>query len=171
MEPTPLQRALHQAPDLPPPEVSRPDRELFVFKLNTLLLGVDSSNVREVTRLGLLTPLPRMPSFVLGVFGHRGEVLPIVDLLRFLGQGEFKLSSRARVFLGVQGALTAAFVADMVIGLRRIFVADLLPAPVGGEIPVEHVAGIVRSEELRGAITVLNLPRVLQLASQRAVSR
>ncbi len=171
MEPTPLQRALHQAPDLPPPQETRPDRELFVFKLGNLLLGVDSSNVREVTRLGLLTPLPRMPSFVLGVFGHRGEVLPIVDLLRFLSQGEFKLSTRARVFLGVHGNLTAAFVADQVIGLRRIFVAELLPAPVGGDIPVEHVTGIVRSEELRGAVTVLNLSRVLQLASQRAVSR
>ena len=171
MEQTPLQRALREAPDLPPAEVTRPDRELFIFKLGTLLLGIDSSNVREVTRLGPLTPLPRMPSFVLGVFGHRGEVLPIVDLLRFLGQGEFKLSSRARVFLGVHGALTAAFVADHVIGLRRIFVADILPAPVGGDIPVEHVTGVVRSEELRGAITVLDLTRVLQMASQRAVTR
>ena len=57
------------------------------------------------------------------------------------------------------------------IGLRKVFTSDILPAPVGGEIPSEHVQGVIQSAELKGMVTLLNLPRVLQTSRQRAVNR
>ena len=83
LDPTPLQRALGLAPETALARVERPEKEFFVFKIGQLMLGVDSGNAREVTRLGVITPLPRAASFVMGVAGHRGEVLPVVDLMRF----------------------------------------------------------------------------------------
>ncbi|MBL8957133.1 MAG: chemotaxis protein CheW [Myxococcaceae bacterium] len=143
-----------------------------MFSLGDLQLGVPSQNVREVTRMGPLTPLPRMSAAVLGVVGHRGEVLPVVDLLRFLGVGELKPSPRARIFIGVAGSLSAAFMADSVIGLRKVFTADIWPAPVTGHVPAELLLGIVTTDrEGEGAINLLNLVRVLQSARQRAVAR
>jgi len=143
-----------------------------MFRLGDLMLGVPSANVREVTRMGPMTPLPRMISAVLGVVGHRGEVLPVVDLLRFLGVGELKPSPRSRIFVGVAGSLSAAFMADAVIGLRKVFTADIWPAPVTGQVPAELLLGIVTNEkDGEGAINLLNLVRVLQSARQRAVAR
>ncbi len=143
-----------------------------MFRMGDLMLGVPSVNVREVTRMGPMTPLPRMMSAVLGVVGHRGEVLPVVDLLRFLGVGELKPSVRSRIFVGVAGNLSAAFLADMVIGLRKVFTADIWPAPVTGQVPAELLIGIVATDrEGEGAINLLNLARVLQSARQRAVAR
>jgi hypothetical protein len=52
-----------------------------------------------------------------------------------------------------------------------VFVADILPAPVGGESPAEHVQGVLQSAELKGMVTLLDLPRVLQTSRQRAVTR
>src|SRR5262245_13911017 len=101
LEPTPLQRALQGAPERAPPVKGRPEQELFFFRLSDLRLGVPSENVREVIRAGPITPLPRSPSFILGVCGHRGEVFPVLDLLRFLGRGEARLSPRTRLFVGV----------------------------------------------------------------------
>ncbi len=171
MDPTPLQRALGQAPAKAVPRVERPEKEFFFFRLGALLLGVDSVNAREVTRLGVITPLPRAASFVLGVAGHRGEVLPVIDLLRFFAQGESRPGSRILCFIGVNGSFAASFVADQVIGLRKVFTSDILPAPVGGEIPTEHVQGVFQSPELKGTVTLLDLPRVLQTSRQRAVTR
>ena len=159
------------APEKAVPRVERPEKEFFIFKLGPLLLGVDSVNAREVTRLGVITPLPRAASFVLGVAGHRGEVLPVIDLLRFFAQGESRPGSRILCFIGVNGGFAASFVADQVIGLRKVFVADILPAPVGGDIPSEHVQGVLNSAELKGMVTLLDLPRVLQTSRQRAVTR
>src|SRR5258708_407273 len=87
---TPLQRALGVAPDKATVAAARPEQEFFMFRMADLLLGVPSANVREVTRMGPMTPLPRMVSAVMGVIGHRGEELPIAALLPFFGVSELK---------------------------------------------------------------------------------
>lgn len=171
MEPTPLKRALDLAPDRASARVERPEREFFLFRLGPMMLGVDSVNAREVTRLGVITPLPRAASFVMGVAGHRGEVLPVIDLLRFFSQGETRLSLRTLCFIGIHGSFAASFIADQVVGLRKVFVSDILPAPVGGEIPTEHVQGVIHESGDKGTTTLLDLPRVLQTSRQRAVTR
>ena len=130
-----------------------------------------TNDAREVTRLGVITPLPRTASFVMGVAGHRGEVLPVIDLLRFFSQGETRPAPRTLCFIGVHGNFAAAFVADQVVGLRKVFVADILPAPVGGEIPSEHVHGVIRAGVGAQTVTLLDLPRVMLTSRQRAVSR
>lgn len=170
MDPTLLQRALAVAPDRATGQVVRPDEEFFVFRCGELSLGVRSQHVREVTRMGLLTPLPRSPSFLLGVVGHRGEVVPLIDLLRFLGQGEAKPTVRTRLFISESSGQVVGFLADHVIGLRRIFTADKMPAPAGAGTSQEFLEGIVQSREL-GSLNLLQLPRVIQSARQKSVAR
>ena len=170
MDPTPLQRALAEAPTRNNASVSRSELEFFCFRLGGLRLGVPSENVREVTRPGLLTPLPRMAAFVMGVFGHRGEVLPVLDLLRFLGKGEGRLTLRSRLFIGVSGTFIAAVLTDAVLGLVRYPSEAILPAPLGGDGSAEHLMGVVQAGSLE-ATTLLNFPKLLQSARQRVVAR
>jgi purine-binding chemotaxis protein CheW len=150
---------------------ARPEQEFFCFKVGDLRLGVPSENVLEVLRAGLLTPLPRTPSFLLGVSGHRGQVLPVIDLLRFLSKGEARIGSRTRLFVGVSGTFTTGVVADVVLGLRRIPVADILPPPLGGDAAAEHLLGVVQGATSEDNISLLNFTKLLQTARQRAVSR
>lgn len=144
-----------------------------------------SENVREVLRTGILTPLPRTPAFLLGVTGNRGEVIPVIDLLRFLGRGEERIAERTRLFIGVSGSFTCGVVADTVIGLRKIPVADILPPPVGGDASTEFIHGVVQAhgdlldrgeapvsqEDSRDALTILQFSKLLQSARQRSVAR
>lgn len=170
MEPTPLQRALTDAPDKPRAQVAKPDEEFFVFRLGNLTLAVLSQHVREVSRLAPLTPLPRTPSFVLGVVGNRGAVMPVIDLLRLLQQGEAKVITGGRFFVGESNDYVVGFLADQVVGLRRIFVADKLPPPAGGGASAEYLAGLVQHREL-GTISLLDLTRVLTAARASVVRR
>ncbi|MBU8894476.1 chemotaxis protein CheW [Corallococcus sp. H22C18031201] len=150
---------------------ARPEQEFFCFRVGDLRLGVPSENVLEVLRAGLLTPLPRTPSFVMGVTGHRGVVLPVVDLLRFLSKGEARIGPRTRLFVGVSGSFVAGVVADTVLGLRRIPVSDILPPPLGGDAAAEHLLGVVQASGTQEAINLLNFTKLLQTARQRAVAR
>lgn len=170
MEPTLLQRALANAPDRQTAAAARPDEEYFVFRCGEHTLGVRSQHVREVTRMGSLTPLPRSPSFLLGVVGHRGVVVPLIDLLRFLGQGESRPTSRSRLFISESNGQVVGFLADQVVGLRRIFVADKLPAPAGAGTTQEFIEGVVQSREL-GNLSLLHFARVLASARQKSVAR
>lgn len=171
LAPTPLQQAIAAAPERGADVVVRPEQEFFCFRLGELVLGVPSENVREVFRAGLLTPLPRMPSFVLGVVGHRGEVLPVLDLLRFLGRGEAKLAPRTRLFVGLSGSLAAAVATDQVAGLKRIPLADILPPPSGGDLAAENFIGVLDPKGPHGGMTLLHLPRLLSAARQKAVQK
>ncbi len=171
MNPTPLQRALRIAPDRAVAAQARPEQEFFCFRVGNLRLGVPSENVLEVLRAGLLTPLPRAPSFLLGVTGHRGEVLPVMDLLRFLAKGEARIMPRTRIFVGVSGTYVCGVVADTVLGLRKFLVSDILPPPIGADAATEHMLGVVAGATAEESINLLNFSKLLQTARQRAVTR
>lgn len=147
------------------------DREFFCFRLGELRLAVASEYVREVVRAGMLTPLPRSPAFILGVAGHRGEVLPVVDLLRFLGRGESRVATRTRLFIGVSGTNAIALVADAIIGLRRVPVSAILPPPLGADASSEHLLGVVTENAERQPLTLLDFAKILSAARSRAVAR
>jgi purine-binding chemotaxis protein CheW len=170
VESTPLERALADAPDRPAPAARVEDDEHFLFRLGTMTLGVRSSAVREVTRRGPLTPLPRAPAFVLGVIGHRGEVFPLLDLLRFLGQGEARTRAQGRVFVCAVGSSVVGFAVDEVIGLRRVARAEVLPAPTAGPRAEQLLTGLATLPGL-GTVTLLDAERVVAAARQRVLAR
>jgi purine-binding chemotaxis protein CheW len=58
---------------------------LLVFQLSGERYGIDVTNVREIYPVEQLTPVPRTPSFVAGVFSARGHILSVIDLRTFLG--------------------------------------------------------------------------------------
>ena len=171
MNSTPLQRALRIAPTRAVAAQAKPEQEFFCFRVGNLRLGVPSENVLEVLRAGLLTPLPRAPSFLLGVTGHRGEVLPVMDLLRFLAKGEARIMPRTRLFVGVSGTYVSGVVADTVLGLKKILVSDILPPPMGADAATEHMLGVVAGPSAEETINLLNFSKLLQTARQRAVAR
>lgn len=171
MDFSPLKRALKTAPERSSAQAAVIDREFFCFKLGELRLGVGSEFVREVIRAGMLTPLPRSPAFILGVAGHRGEVLPVIDLLRFLAQGESRVGARTRLFIGTSGTYTAALVADSIIGLRRIPVQAILPPPLGSDASAEHLVGVVTESAEKQPLTLLDFAKIMSAARARAVGR
>jgi len=171
LTPTPLQTALQSAPDRATAGATRPEQEIFCFIVGGLRLAFSSQHVREVVRFAPLTPLPRTPAFLLGVSGHRGEVLPVVDLLRFLGKGEGKPSARSRLLIGTSGSYVVAFLADSVAGLRRIALADILPAPLGADASAEYLDGVVGGPGAIDPLHLLNLPKLAAAIRQRVVSR
>ena len=152
------------------PAEPRPEQEYFVFRVGGVLMGVRSEHVREVTRMGMVTPLPKAPAFVLGVVGHRGEVFPLLDLLRFLGQGDSRATPRARLFVSSVHGSVVGFVVEDVEGLRRVADADTLPKPTGPGQGLEYVEGVSHAREL-GAVTLLDLAGIVAAARRMLVSR
>lgn len=167
---TDLQQALEEATDVAPAVRPAQSREFFCFRVGDFTPAVPSENVREVIRIGPLTPLPRAASYLLGVCGYRGEVFPVVDLLRFFGRGEAKVGPRTWLVVGVSGTLLAAVVADKVIGLRQIPDSEVLPTPLGGDLGAEHLAGVVRTKP-EETLVLLNFSKLLESARPRTQQR
>ena len=123
-----------------------------VISLGGELFTIDLKNVREVFVVESITPVPGMPSGLVGVTNLRGTVIPLVDL-----RPMFVLSSDATLRYAVvvqHGNWQVGVLVDTVPEIRILFKDQFFPAPTGrGEGAVPFVSTVVKLEDqFRGVL-------------------
>ena len=82
------------------------------------MYAVPAERASEVVNLPPLTRVPGAAPHLLGVFAHRGEVLPVIDLARLIGKPVDEVFKRVVLVRVPRG--TMAFTATKVIGVSPI---------------------------------------------------
>ncbi len=164
-----LRQALQASDDRPAPAKAAPEVEYFCLRIRQMKFAVESGFVHEVVRLPPLTRLPAAPPFVLGVGAHRGEVLPVIDLARLMAYGDTAITGRTRAAIARAEGMVVAMIADQLEGLTLFKASSVAPAPVGGEGAAEYLSAVVTTPQ--GAISVLDLSRILGAARARTVTK
>ena len=146
-----------------------PAAEAWFFCLRLLggRYAFEAPLVTEVVRLGPLTRLPASPAFLPGVFTHRGEVLPVLDIAQLVGQGSVTIRASTRAALVHCGPWKVAVVSDAVEGLVAIPRRALEPPPAESAGVAEFLSAMGRDPT--GTIAILDLPRLVETARARAV--
>lgn len=90
----------------------------LVFACGSSLYAVPADTASEVVNVPKLTRVPGAPGHLLGVFAHRGEVLPVVDLTRLTGQPLDDAFKRAVLVRTPRGAV--ALTATRVLGVATL---------------------------------------------------
>jgi purine-binding chemotaxis protein CheW len=87
----------------------------LVFACGESLYAVPADRAQEVVSLPALTRVPGAPAHLLGVFAHRGEVIPVIDLGALMGaKAETNLRRAVLIRVSRGGlALTATRVAGV----------------------------------------------------------
>ena len=116
--------------------------EVLEFFLAHEKYAVESRHIREVYPLENLTPLPCTPPFVLGIVNLRGEIVSVLDIKKFFDLPETGLTDLNKVIVLQSGAMLFGILADTIVGVRRIPVAEIQPS-------LPTLAGI-REKYLRG---------------------
>ncbi len=147
----------------------RADQDAWFFCLRILggRYAFEAPLVTEVVRLGPLTRLPAAPSFLPGVFTHRGEVLPVLDIGQLVGQGPIAIRASTRAAVVHCGPWKVAVISDGLEGLVLIPHRQLEPPPAESTGMAEFLSGVARDRS--GTIAVLDLPRLVEAARSRAV--
>lgn len=110
------------------------------------LFAIDLRHVREVFELETVTPVPGMPSALVGVANLRGTVMPLADLRPSLGIQ----STTAQPFVVVvrHGSQQVGILIDAVPEIRTIHPDDLLHATSRGLSESRpFLSGLVKIEE------------------------
>jgi len=88
------------------------------------LFAIDLCQVREVFELESVTPVPGMPTSLVGVANLRGTIVPLADLRQSLGAA---LSTTPRYAIVVRhGAHQIGLLIDEVPEIRAIYPEDIL---------------------------------------------
>ena len=107
------------------PRVEAQTEKYMLFVCDNLLFGLPAGAVVEIITNYIITPLPLVPSHVRGVINLRGQIIPIVDIRRFLGRSD--LDSNCIIILQVEDNQIGIFV-DRVEKMVDIAVDSILPA-------------------------------------------
>jgi purine-binding chemotaxis protein CheW len=103
--------------------------EMVEFILGSESYGIQSEFVREVYPLKDFTPLPGVPSFVVGIVNIRGQLIPIVDLKKFFNLTEKGLGELNKLIIIRNENMEFGILADTVNGTKQIYMEDILPVP------------------------------------------
>ncbi|MCJ7523799.1 MAG: chemotaxis protein CheW [Candidatus Aminicenantes bacterium] len=117
--------------------------EITEFRLTSETYGIESSFVREVYPLKDFTPLPGMPSFVLGIVNIHGQILSIVDLKKFFNLPEKGLGEFNKVIILHNERMEFGILADVILGTRSVPLGAIQAAPptITG-IGAEYLKGV-----------------------------
>lgn len=123
--------------------------EVLEFVLAQEHYAIESAWVREVVPLRELTPLPGLPAFVLGIIHLRGQIVSVLDLKKFFDLPGRGLTDLDKAIVLSDGLMHFAILADVVIGVRRLLLADLQP-PLATltEVRADYLLGITRQREV-----------------------
>lgn len=144
-----------------------PEAWYFCLRLLGGRYAFEAGLVTEVVRLGPLTRLPAAPAFLPGVFTHRGEVLPVLDLGQLVGQGPVALRPSTRAAIVHCPPWKVAVVTDSVEGLVRLPARSIEAAPAESSGMAEFLSGV--GHDRQGAVAILDLPRLVEVARHRAI--
>ena len=133
--------------------------ELLTFRLASEEFAFRVEEVEEIVRLQKITPVPSVPSYMVGVTSLRGKIIPVIDLKVRLNLGKplqaagggtdpdgESTSGKILIIAGPEGLIGA--IIDRVIGVVRLPRHDVLEPPAHlTEAEKKFIEGIVILEK------------------------
>ena len=94
------------------------------FRVGNTRLLLPLGEVNEILRYPNITKVPSALSWVKGLANIRGNLLPIIDLNRFVDNDALKLTRTSRVLVIQRGELSSGLLVDEVYGMRHFFTEE-----------------------------------------------
>ena len=90
------------------------------FRAGSRLFVSGIDEISELLAVPSLTPVPGTQAWLLGVANVRGNLVPVIDLARFLFGERTQSTERTRLLVVRQGAGSVALMVDEVFGQRTV---------------------------------------------------
>lgn len=148
-------RALAQEPDAA--EVAADWLEVLEFDLGGERYALPLAQVRVVSLLKELTPVPCTPPFVLGIINLRGEIRTVIDLKKLFDLPEEGITDLNKIIMIQNDEMELGILADSIRNVRRVRIGDMQPAlPTMTGISADYLRGVTSDR-----LMVLDALRIL----------
>ena len=137
--------------------------EVVEFDLANERYAFPLAQVREVSLLHDLTPVPCTPAFVLGIINLRGEIRTVIDLRKFFDLPGAGITELSKLVLIQSGDMQLGILTDAIRGVRRIPLDGLQASlPTLTDIRADYLRGIASDRlVVLDAAKILSDPRIL----------
>jgi purine-binding chemotaxis protein CheW len=152
------------------PEPAR--HTLVVFELDGREFALPIEDIAEILPMVLVTPVPEVPRWVVGVINLRGRVIPIADLRTRFGLQPREPELNTPILVAEQGTRKLGLIADAVRDVISLPEDALEPPTEIGAADtgqLDAVSALARADDR--LIVVLDLARVTADAAPLAEAR
>jgi purine-binding chemotaxis protein CheW len=104
-------------------------QQLIVFKLEDKLYGVNIDQIREITRIDEISPVPNAARYIEGVTNLRGQVTTVVNLRKKLGMPHKEFDKESRMMIVESEGRSVAVIVDSVTEVTMISKTDIEETP------------------------------------------
>lgn len=132
-------------------------KKLVIFKLNEQNFGIDIVSVNRIIDFTDCTSIPESFSYVEGVIGNQGKILPIINLKKRFNLGNTSINSDSKIIvLTKQNKFTIGIIVDSVSEIDDITESDFEVSPeITKNIDNTYIDGFIKTN---GAYTtVINM--------------
>lgn len=120
-------------------------REWLTFSLGREEYALDIEGVVEIIKPRSISPIPRVPDYILGIMSLRGVILPVFDLKQRLKLGQVVEGPENRIVVCQAGDRIAGLLVDNISQVVRLSERNIEPPPsLMPDLDVELVAGVGR---------------------------
>lgn len=117
--------------------------DVVEFDLASERYAFPLADVREVSLLRELTPVPCTPPFVLGIINLRGEIRTVIDLKKFFDLPDASITELNKIILIEHHGWQLGILADAIRGVRRIALDGLQSSlPTLTDLRADYLRGI-----------------------------
>jgi purine-binding chemotaxis protein CheW len=134
----------------------------LLFTLAGTRYAVSVPHVLEIDRIPPITPVPNVPTWVLGVINLRGDILSVIDFRTFLGIEEARQEEGSRMLMikTARDEITTSLIVDQVKGFVRLPKTSLqTPTTPLQDKAAPYISGVCEHDEQ--ALAVFDLERFL----------
>lgn len=137
--------------------------QILTFVLDKEWFGTEIQHIQEVLEYRRVTPVPRTPSYMLGVINLRGKVVPVIDLRDYFGLTiTTPTVNSCIIIVDIMIEGEEAFIgllADSVQEVLELTADQIQPAPsLGARIKTKFIKGIIEQND--DMIILLHLANV-----------
>jgi purine-binding chemotaxis protein CheW len=137
-----------------------------IFTLEGTAYSLPISHITEIGRSLPITPLPNVPSWVLGVSNLRGDIISVLDLRAFLGKQPLAQARDCRMMVvrSRHEDITTALLVDRVREIRHLISEKVgLPTALMEDRSALYMRGVY---EHNGQLLVVLDPEQLMLSPE-----
>lgn len=142
------QRASASEAGSPGAQATQGDWAGLAFRISATRLVCGMDRVFESLPLPGITRVPGTKPFILGMANVRGDLMTVIDLGCYLGNGRTKATSRSRLLTASLRGRPVGLLVDEVYGQRNFMSSDVEDIQVSDD---SHLAGLIRRDRRSGS--------------------
>lgn len=119
--------------------------ELMGCMLGDEEYAIDIMRIKEITPLFEMTPIPRAPSYILGILSLRGNIIPVFDARKKIGLPANEATDRTRIIVLKNEDEQVGILVDSITSAAQISARSIEPPPpVIKGVDADYIDGVGR---------------------------